>query len=101
MSKHLPSDVRHADILQTAVKLAKRDGFHNLTGVSIARAAKVSRGLVLRYFGNMDKMRDEVMKVAIRDEILPIVAQGLLIRHRVATKAPEKIRRQAVESLHA
>ena len=101
MSRHLPPDVRSAEILATAVKLAKKEGFRKLTRAGIAQTAKVSTGLVSRYFGSMDKMKDEVMKVAVRERILPIVADGLADRHKVAVRAPEDLKRQAAESLHA
>lgn len=101
MSKRLAPDVRSGQILAAAVKLAKAKGFAALTRDSIAEEAQVSTGLVSNYFGSMDDMRNEVMKVAVRDEILPIVAQGIVANNRFAKRAPVTLRQRALASLAA
>lgn len=99
MSKRLAPDVRSEQILEAAVKLANRAGFRKLTRDRIAKAAGVSDGLVSIYFGSMDNMRDEVMKVAVRDGHLALIAQGVADRNKIAMKAPASLRRQAMLSL--
>lgn len=99
MSKRLDPDVRSGQILAAAVKLAKTKGFTALTRDGIADEAKVSTGLVSNYFGSMDAMRNEVMRVAVRDEILPVVAQGIVAKNRIATRAPVTLRQRALASL--
>lgn len=97
--KRMQPDERSGQILAAAVTLAKRSGFRKLTRDGIAKAAKVSTGLVSNYFGSMDNMRDEVMRVAVRDDILPIIAQGVAERNRIALKAPADVRRRAIAGL--
>lgn len=92
-------DARTAEILDAAVKLAKRIGFRKLTRDGVAKAAKVSTGLVSTHFGGIEKLRDEVMRVAVNDEILPIVADGLFSGNRIARRAPSALRQRAVQSL--
>lgn len=92
-------DARTAEILAAAVKLAKRVGFRNLTRDGVAEAAKVSTGLVSTHFGNVESLRDEVMKVAIRDEILAIVADGIANGNRYARRAPARLRARALQTL--
>lgn len=97
--KRLEPDDRTGQILAAAIKLATRKGFHALTRDAIATEADVSSGLVSKYFGKMDKVRDAIMREAVTREILPIVAAGILSRNRVAMRAPEPLRKRAVESL--
>lgn len=92
-------DKRSAEILDAAVKLAKRVGFRKLTRDGVADAAKVSPGLVSTRFGGVEKLRDEVMRVAVRDEILPIVADGVANGNRIARRAPVALRERALQSL--
>jgi AcrR family transcriptional regulator len=92
-------DARSAEILDAAVKLAKRIGFRKLTRDGVAKAASVSTGLVSTHFDGIEKLRDEVMRVAIRDEILPIVADGIANGNRLARRAPVALRQRAVQSL--
>jgi AcrR family transcriptional regulator len=101
MSKRLAPDVRSGQILDAAVKLARRVGWRKLTRDNIAKAANVSTGLVSNYFGSMDNMRDEVMKVAVRDSILPVIAQGVADRNKVAMRAPAAVRQKAVANMAA
>lgn len=99
--KRLVPEVRSGQILDKAVDIARVQGFHKLTRDLIAKRAKVSGGLVSTYFGNMDKLRDEVMKVAVRDGILSIIAHGLAARNPIALKAPEELRQRAVADMAA
>jgi AcrR family transcriptional regulator len=101
MQKHLPGPERAEKILAAAVTFATRKGFHAVTRKSVAREAGVSAGLVSTYFGGMDKLRTEIMRAAVRDEILPIIAAGIMSGHRVAKAAPAPLRQRAANSLAA
>ena len=92
-------DKRTAESLAAAVKLAKRNGFAKLTRDGVAEAAKVSTGLVSTHFGSVEKLRDEVMRAAVRDEILSIVAEGIANGNRIARRAPAPLRTRALQSL--
>lgn len=90
---------RKRQILTAAVNLAQTDGFHNITRDGIAIAAGVSTGLVTRHFGTMIALRRAVMRAAINQEILEIVAQGLSIGDPCALKAPPELKIDAAKSL--
>ena len=92
-------DARSAEILAAAVKLAKRVGWRRLTRDAVAKAANVSTGLVSTHFANMDKLRDEVMRSAVHDEILPLIAEGLTDGNRIARRAPQELRQRALHAL--
>ena len=88
--------LRREQILNVAVSMAKRGGYHKITRDAIAENAGVSMGLVSRYFGTMTKLRRAIMRAAIVQEIPEIIAQGLANGDNHAKKAPEKLKAKAV-----
>lgn len=93
-----PAD-RRDDILAAAVRTAAAIGFTRMTRDDIARTADTSAGLVSARLGTMEKLRDAVMLRAVLDEVLIVVAEGIATRHRHALRAPEALRRKALQSL--
>jgi hypothetical protein len=90
---------RKKQILTAAVDLAQAEGFHHITREGVAAAAGVSEGLVSKHFGTMAALRRAVMRAAINQEILEIVAQGLSIGDPCAIKAPDALKADAARSL--
>ena len=86
-------------VLETAVTMAQRDGFNKLSRDLIAKEACVSNGKVYSAIGTMVKVRRAVMRYAIKHEMLDIIATGLGIKDPTAIKAPDEIKRQALETL--
>lgn len=97
MYKRLNPEVRHDQIIAAALKLAKRVGFANITRDRIAKEAKVSTGLVSKY-GDMPKIRTAVMKMAIDEQALSVIAQGLASGDATAKRAPQALRLAAMKS---
>lgn len=97
--KRLPPNERRDAILAAAVDLSRRDGYNQITRDAIAEHAGVSMGLVTRYFGTMNKMRRAIIRAAISDEVLEVIAQGLAARDEHARKAPDDLKRKALATL--
>ena len=97
--KRLPPEQRREAILMAAIELAALYGYQELTRDGIALHAGVSMGLVTRYFPTMQQLRRDVMRHAVKREILPIVACGLAIRDPHALRASEDLRRRAAASI--
>lgn len=93
-----PKD-RKEQILIAAVELSKTGNYMQITRDQIATKAGVAMGLVTHYFSTMVQLRRDVMRYAVRVEIPEIVAQGLAMNDTQAKKAPEYLRRKALESL--
>lgn len=100
MYRRLQPEVRHDQIIAAALKLAKRVGFANITRDRIAKEAKVSTGLVSKY-GDMPAIRTAVMQLAIAEEALTVIAQGLTAGDATAKRAPQALRLAAMKSLAA
>lgn len=97
-TKLAPKD-RKAQILGVAVKQAETDGYQNIERAKIAAAADISPGLVSKYFGTMSDLKRSVMRAAVRNGCLPVIAQGLALKDKQACKAPEELQRAALASL--
>lgn len=95
----LPPEERRAELLDVALKLAKRKGYLNLTRDGLAAAAKCSQGLVTKRFGAMDNLRREVMRAAVARGVLEVIAQGIAARDPVALRAPAELKAQAAGTL--
>lgn len=93
-----PTD-RKTQILGAALTAAKRDGYARVTRDAIAREAGCAPGLVSHYLGTMASTRRDIMRAAIRERVLPIVAQGLVAKDPHARRAPADLKEQALASI--
>jgi AcrR family transcriptional regulator len=98
MSRLNPKD-RKASILDAAVRMSRNYGYAEVTRADIAHAAGCSEALVSSYFGTMTQVRRAVIRCAIKDRDLVIVAQALVAKDTQAMKAPEELRIAAVATL--
>ncbi len=101
MSKRLHPDIRKAEIITAAIKLAQMVGYDNVTRSEIANAAGVANGLVSRYWGTMPQLKRAIMRQAIQKEDLIILVQGLARADINALKAPKHLKEAAIRELMA
>lgn len=92
-------ELRKDHILNVAIKLAEKLGYSRMTVMQVAEAAGVTHGTVLRYYGTVAQLRNDVMRKAVKTENLKIIAQGLSIGDRQAKKADEEIKEKALKCL--
>lgn len=74
-------------VLNAALAVAERDGWHAITRDAVAQLAGCSSGTVSGAFGGMAGLSDAVMQAAVERECLPVLAAGLVARHPVAVDA--------------
>jgi len=98
-TSRLPPKERAQQLLAAAVEEARVNGFGNLGRNAIARRAGVSGPLVGKRLGEMAEIRKQVMREAIRGELLTVVAQGLAVGDPTARRAPPALRKRASEIL--
>lgn len=97
--KRVERKVRHKQLLDIAVNHAIRVGYFNITREAIANEAGVAESLVSHIFGSIPKLKRAVMRAAVREGVLPVVAQGLAQGDTHAMKAPLELREKAIASL--
>lgn len=91
----LPGPTRKAALLQAALALP----YDQLSITHLSTVTGVSRGLVTHYFFTAALMRDEVMREAVRREVLPLIASGIAARCPIALAAPRELRERAFNSM--
>ena len=90
-----PKD-RKEFILDAAIDLSKIIGYKNISRDGIAGHANVSMGLINKYFGTIENLRDAVMESSIKKEIIEIIAQGLGVKDPQAQNAPQYLKDKAL-----
>lgn len=97
--ERLDPKVRREQILAAAVTLAKKHGYSRITREAITQAAGVSPRLLNYYYSTMEQLKRDVMRYAIKNKVLEVIAQGLVAKDPHALKVPEDVKRLAVATL--
>lgn len=95
----LKPEVRKGIILDAAVELALTDGLCAVRLIPVAERAGVTNGLVSHYFGTVKQLHRAVVRHAIHNEVLGVVAQALAVGDAEARKAPDELKQRALASL--
>lgn len=95
----LNPDKRYKQLLKSAVSVAETSGFNDMTHQAVAVHAGVCKATVFKYFQTIFKLREEVMKVAITEELLPIIAAGVVARNETALSASDNLKEKALASV--
>lgn len=93
MANILPD--RDDRILTAAVELAKGIGYQWITRDQVAEAAEVSAGTVNNAYGSMVGLKRAVLRHAVDNAIVEIIAQGLADGHEIARGAPADLKARA------
>ena len=96
----IPAD-RSASILAAALVHAQAVGYQNVTHDAIAAVAGVSPTLVSHYFRTMVQLKRDIMRHAIKNEVLPVIAQGLVATPRdpYASRVSDSLKARAMATL--
>lgn len=92
-------EARNRRVLMAAMSLASEQGFGAITRDAIARRAGMASGSVNRAYGTIEAVREEVMREAVRAELLDIVAQGIATGNETARSAPPDLKARALATL--
>ena len=88
---------RTAEMLRAALDLANVTSWQALTHDSIARKAGVSASLVKVRLGSIATVRQAVMREAVKQRVVRVVAEGLAVRNRTARRADASLRAECGE----
>ena len=95
-TKYMKPEARKDQILEAALKVAERDGYHMVRRETVAAHVGCSVGTVSRYFNTMNQLRKAVMRHAVHTVNLVVIGQGLTQRDSQAYKAPEDVQKAAL-----
>lgn len=88
-----------AALLDSAYRMATRDGLFAITPTKVAEESGFSRGTLINYFGSFDNLRAEVVDMAVKHENLKLCAQAVASGLPCGERVPEEFRQQALKSL--
>lgn len=97
--KRLKPDIRKENILKAALKLAAVGNYLVVTRDEIAKAVGVTGPALQYHFGTMARLRNELMRYAVRHRHPRVVAQGLATRNPQALKADDELKQLAKAAL--
>ncbi len=97
MTRRLKPEMRRLEILAAATTVALKTDYRLMTREQIAEQAGITGPTVHHYFGSIAGLKKAVMRAAIRDGTLEIIAQGLLGKDPQAMALSSKVRRLALE----
>lgn len=95
-----PAD-RKASILDAAIEAAQKHGYTGFRLVHVAEIAACSTASVMSYYKTMAVVRRDVMRAAIRRELLPIIATGIAVKDPYVRKVSPDLRQRALATLSA
>lgn len=98
-TKRLKPAIRKEEILAAALILATKHGYTNVARDEIAKQVGVGGSAVQYHFGTMAKLRTELMRYAVKQQNLRVIAQGLAVSDRQAAKASKGLKRQALAAM--
>lgn len=97
--RRLNSDVRKEQIVDAALAIARDFGFSCMIRDNIANKLGVSSPLIQHHFGTMKQLRRAVVRKAIQDKCLPVLAQLIALRDPLVADLDSTVREQAIRSL--
>ena len=95
------SAVRIEEIIAAGLSLAAAKGYQRVSRADLAQAVSVAEGTVSLHFGTMAQFRRSLMRAAVHQRNLAVLAQGLAARDHEALKAPASLRDAAANTLRA
>jgi AcrR family transcriptional regulator len=94
-TRHTAQD-RKTLILDSALLLSEQLGYKNVSCLQLAETCGCGHSLILHHFINMANLRDEIMRRAVAEGNLVILAQGLVNKDPIASLAPDNLKRRAL-----
>lgn len=98
--KRMVPGERKAQLLAVAIGIAEEAGFGAVSSRLTARRAGCAQSLVCYYWSG-GELKADVMRDAIKREVLGVIAQGLGCADHTAQGAPQELKTRAVAHLAA
>ena len=88
--------VRKEHIINAAIQLSIKVGYKCITRDAVAEIARVSSPLVATYFPRMSNLKLAVIQRAIQDEIVEVLAQGLILNDKKTWEISDKLKKKVL-----
>ena len=99
LKKRVSPQLRKENILSCAIKLSETVGYSSITITAVAEEAGVTRQTVAHYFSTLNQLQTDIMRRAVKEKNLKIIAQGLVSQNKHAQKADAELKQEALKCL--
>lgn len=96
MSKRLKPEVRKEQVIEAALSLAAKSHYLEVGREEIASALGFSASTIRYHFKTLTQLRKEVVRAAVKQEHLAVIAQAVTANHPQAVKVSKALRRRAL-----
>lgn len=100
MSKKMSKKDRRESILEIALTLSEKHHYTTVTRNDISDKGGFAPSLIQYHFGTMNQLRRDIIRLAIKNENLVVIAQGLACKDKHALKAHPELKEKAVKHLY-
>jgi AcrR family transcriptional regulator len=97
--KKMKPEARKAQVVATALALAEKSHYLQVTRVQVAEALDITPQSVRHYFSTMPQMRGDMVRTAIKTSNLVVIAQAVTAKDPRALKVSKEVIREAMEAL--
>jgi AcrR family transcriptional regulator len=94
-----PARISGDAILAAGLKLAEAKGYQQVTRDDLAAAVEASPAAISFHFGTMHQFQRAVMRAAVHQQNLRVIAQGLAVRDPQALHASPELQQKAVNAI--
>lgn len=101
MSQRIRLDpaIRKLQILSAALNIAKEKGYHEISFTEVAAQLNLKRGSIIYYFANLKLLKKAVMRLAIKQKEMGILAQGLASLDPLLKNIPLALKEEVIRHL--
>lgn len=99
MTAKKPSAERTHQLIAAGLELASKHGYLKVTRDQLAQATQLAAGSINLHFGTMGQFQRALMRAAVKQKVLRVVAQGLAHNDSVALRASPELKAAAADSL--
>ncbi len=94
-------EVRKDSIIAAALALSTETHYREVTRDQIGTRCGITGTAVMYHFKTMQQLRREIMRAAVKQERLRVIAQGLTCGDAHAQRAPDDLQRRALDAVVA
>jgi|SRR5690606_5627829 len=97
--QRLDPEIRKQQILDAAINISIQKGYRQLTRQAVANKLCCAGALINHYYGDIDSLRDIVLKTAIEKEIMPILAENYGTRGKETSNLSPALKEKVINYL--
>lgn len=95
-----PAEIRKEEIIAITLRLCQINGIKSVTRKQIAEAAGVAEGLVSHHFSSMKQLQRDIVRHAVKNRDIRVVAQCVAAGYLKKSEVPYEIEEHVLTILN-